>query len=105
MNEVDRLRAERKRIDERIKELLGVPIYKRCKIDVEHYPTGKPSRYYVAIKYYPIDGRAKYQTIYSHNDRDEVIKAIPAIVEELQKLYEMAMADNKETERGDNECI
>ena len=65
MDELERLKAERKRINEKIKELSGAPVYKRCKIDFETYPTRKPTRHFVAIKYYPIDGRAKYQTIFS----------------------------------------
>lgn len=99
MTEIERLKAERKRIDERIKELSGVPVYKRCKIDVEHYPTQKPSRFYVAVKYFPIDGRAKYQTIFSSNDRSKVVEAIPSIIEELQGLYKLATSE--QTERSE----
>ena len=90
MTELQKLKEERKLIDEKIKVLSGVPVYKRCKIDVHEYPTDKPSRYFVAIKYQPIDGHAKYQTLFSSNDRDEVVKAIPNIIEELQGLYELA---------------
>lgn len=98
MEELERLKAERKRIDEKIKELSGVPVYKRCKIDYETYPTRKPTRHYVAIKYYPIDGRAKYQTLFSANDRQTVIEAIPSIIEELQGLYELAVKHIAESE-------
>ena len=89
MTELERLKAERKALDERIKALSGVPIYKRCKIDVEHYPTEKPSRYFLAVKYFPIEGRAKYQTIFSAKDRESVVRAIPEIIEELQGLYDL----------------
>lgn len=88
MTELERLKAERKALDERIKALSGVPIYKRCKIDVD-YPTEKPSRYFLAVKYFPIEGRAKYQTIFSAKDRESVVRAIPEIIEELQGLYDL----------------
>lgn len=89
MTELERLKAKRKALDERIKALSGMPIYKRCKIDVEHYPTKKPSRYFLAVKYFPIEGRAKYQTIFSAKDRESVVQALPEIIEELQGLYEL----------------
>lgn len=88
--ELERLKQEKKAIEEKIKALSGVPVYKRCKIDYETYPTRKPTRHFLAIKYQPIEGRAKYQTLYSSNDRATVIDAIPDIIEELQGLYELA---------------
>lgn len=93
MSELEKLKKERELIDEKIKALSGVPVYKRCKIDVQDYPTDKPSRYYVAIKYQPIGGRPKYQTLFSSNERNEVVNAIPSIIEELQGLYEIATAE------------
>lgn len=98
MEELERLKAERKRIDEKIKELSGVPVYKRCKIDYETYPTRKPTRHYVAIKYTPIDGRAKYQTLFSALDRQTVIDAIPSIIEELKGLYKLATKEKESEE-------
>ena len=96
MDELQRLKQERALLDERIKALSGVPVYRRCKIDRQDYPTDKPSRYFVAIKYKPIDGREKYQTLFSSNSREEVIEAIPNIVEELQGLYELAKSGEVE---------
>ena len=93
MSELEKLKQERKVLDEKIKALSGIPVYKRCKIDFQDYPTDKPTRYFVAIKYQPIGGRAKYQTVFSSNDRNEVVEAIPSIVEELQRLYEIAKAN------------
>ena len=101
MSELEKLKQERKLLDEKIKALSGIPVYKRCKIDFQDYPTDKPTRYFVAIKYQPIGGRAKYQTLFSSNDRNKVIEAIPSIVEELQGLYNLAIS--KETERIKNE--
>lgn len=94
MTELERLKEEKKRIELKIKELSGTPVYKRCKIDYETYPTGKPTRHFVAIKYYPIGGRAKYQTIFSALEKEEVIDAIPEIIEELQGLYKLGKGDN-----------
>lgn len=90
MGRIEELKAQRKLIDEQIKILSGMPVYKRCKIDVETYPTDKPDRYYLAIKYCPISGRAGYHALFASNDRDEVIEAIPSIIEELQGLYDLA---------------
>lgn len=95
--EIERLKEERKRIDMKIKEMSGFPVYKRCKIDYQTYPTEKPTRHFVAIKYFPIDGRPKYQTIFSSNDMEEVKNAIPEIIEELQGLYELAKGQDDGT--------
>lgn len=98
--EIDRLKEKRRLIDERIKALSGVPKYKRCKLDAEEYPTNKPTRYFVAIKYQPIGGRAKYQTLFASNNREEVVEAIPGIVEELQELYKLATGGTHEPDNG-----
>lgn len=98
MTELERLKEEKKRIELKIKELSGIPTYKRCKIDFEEYPTGKPTRHYVAIKYYPLGGRPKYQTIYSATDKEKVVEQIPVIIKELQGLYDLYHEREKEQE-------
>lgn len=88
-NELDDLIQQKREIERKIKELRNcAPIVGQAKIDVEHYPTTKPDRHFLAIYYKPLDsGRSKWQTIFSANDRDSVINKIPEIIENLQELY------------------
>ena len=91
MSDLKELLRQRKELDEKIKQLRGIPVYKRCKVGRETYPTRKPDRFFVAVKYQPLDnGRPRYQTIFSSRDRDEVVNEIPKIIEELQGLYDIA---------------
>ena len=98
MNELEKLIEQKKEIERKIKALKNQSI--ECgfvKIDVEHYPTAKPDRHYLAIKYQPIDGgRAKFQTLFSAFDKQSVIDEIPKIIENLQKLYSAATEGRKE---------
>lgn len=98
MNELDLLIQQKKDIEKRIKELRNsASVIGSAKIDVEHYATGKPDRHYLAIFYKPLgDGRPKWQTIFSSNDRKEVVDEIPNIVKCLQGLYEANKGRNKQ---------
>ncbi len=89
MNELEKLISQKKEIELKIKLLKNqAAIHGFAKIDVEHYPTQKPDRHYLAVYYKPLgDGRAKWQTIFSANGRQEVIDAIPGIASNLQELY------------------
>ena len=96
MKELDDLMRQKKEIEERIKQLSGTPVYKRCKVDIETYPSRsvyraeRGDRYFLAVKYHPLDnGRAKYQTIFASRNKQEVIDEIPKIIEELQGLYDL----------------
>ena len=90
MNELMELIEQKKEIERRIKELKdNAQIVGQAKIDVQHYPTGKPDRHFLAVYYKPLDsGRQKWQTIYSANDRKAVINVIPQIIGNLQELYD-----------------
>ena len=89
MNELEELIRQKKELEKRIKELKNQAcIVGRVKIDVEHYPTRKPDRHYLAVFYRPLDnGREKWQTIFSANNKQSVVDAIPSIVNDLQELY------------------
>lgn len=94
MNELDILIQQKKELEWKIKALRNQSdVVGQVKIDVQHYPTDKPDRFFLAVFYKPIpfrgyEGRSKWQTIFSANDRQSVIDAIPAIVENLQELYD-----------------
>ena len=90
MGELEMLMEQKREIEAKIRAIKNQSAkYGIVKIDVEHYPTHKPDRHFLAIKYQPLDdGRPKYQTIYSSNDRQSVIEAIPHIIDNLQKLYD-----------------
>ena len=89
MNELEKLIKQKKEIEEKIRILKNQStICGMAKVDVEHYPTLKPDRHFLAVHYKPLDdGRAKWQTIFSANSRQEVIDAIPGIISNLQSLY------------------
>ena len=88
-NELDDLIQQKREIERKIKELRNcASIVGQAKIDVEHYPTTKPDRHFLAVYYKPLDSeRSKWQTIFSANDRESVINKIPEIIENLQELY------------------
>lgn len=90
MSELDELLRQKREIERKIKELKNcASIIGQVKIDVEHYPTQKPDRHFLAVYYKPLDnGRQKWQTIFSANDRVSVINKIPEIIENLQELYD-----------------
>ena len=95
-NELEMLIQQKKEIEAKIKELRGSSIsFGRAKISIEHYPTIKPDRHFLAIRYAPIDGREKYQTLFSANDRKSVIEAIPGIINDLKGLYDTVKEETK----------
>ena len=98
MDDLERLIAEKKAIEEKIRMLRNQK--KTCgrfKIDVEHYPTGKADRHYLACYYKPLDnGRPKYMTMYSAHSKQEVIDAIPGMIDNLQKLYDAVTGEQQE---------
>lgn len=102
MTELEKLKAEKREIEAKIRQLQKQNTqYGIAKVDVEHYPTSKPDRHFLAVYYKPIpyngyEGRSKWQTIFSANDRQSVINAIPTIVQNLEALYEMLRGETNE---------
>lgn len=97
MNELDDLIRQKKELEQRIKELKNnASVCGQVKIDMEHYPTAKPDRYYLAVYYKPLgDGRPKWQTVFSANDRQKVVEVIPSIIANLQDLYDRNKGEPK----------
>lgn len=98
MDELELLIQQKKEIERKIRILKNQSV--ECglaKIDMEHYPTQKPDRHYLAVHYKPLDdGRERWQTVFSANNRQSVIDAIPSIVESLQNLYMTASRGSAE---------
>ena len=94
-SEIEKLKQQRKEITQRIRELsenqttVGV-----ARIGMEHYPTFKPDRWYLAIAVQNIDyamgGRQSfsYRSVVNAQDKKAVVGAIPGIIKDLQELYE-----------------
>lgn len=96
MTELEKLIAQKREIEQKIREArhretaVGV-----AKVGVEHYPTDKPDRYYVAIESgykngerFDGMGRRAWRSIINGNSREEVISGIPDVIRDLQKLYD-----------------
>ena len=109
MNELERLKAERKRIDEKIKELKelanGNIDYKRCRIGrATGLPYDTSMVYKLAFNCETAGVRkiqkTNYRAIMYAEDKKTLIDAIPSIIEELQGLYELAVkqSEGNETE-------
>lgn len=91
--EIEKLQEERRKIDERIKQLRnGSPtISGRAKLDKEVYPTQRPDRHYVAIlsSHYEVRREnGRWRSIISANTKEDAIKQIPEVIRDLQALYD-----------------
>ena len=92
MTELEKLMNERRKIDERIKELKNVEVtYGRAKLGLSHYYTSKPDEWYIAIDRI-IDCPAtvgrdmKRYSIIRTNDKDSAIEHIDEIIKDLKGL-------------------
>ena len=103
MTELEELIKQKREIESKIKMLRNqTTVWGMAKVDVERYSTRKPDRHFLAIRYKPLDnGREKWQTIFSANNRQEVINAIPQIIENLKNLYKNVT----EPEEEENESV
>ena len=96
MTKLEELIAQKREIEQKIREERNMEIVVgRVKVGMEHYPTDKPDRYYVAIESgynggnrLDCMGRRAWRSIISGLSRKDVIAGIPEIVRDLQKLYE-----------------
>ena len=89
MNELDELIRQKREIERKIKALKNnALVVGDAKIDIERYPTEKPDKHFLAVRYKADDeGRERWQKIYSAVDRESVVNRIPEIVDCLQELY------------------
>ncbi len=89
--ELEELRRQKKEIERRIAEIKNAQyISGKAKIGVEHYSTGKEDRWYVAVQRVSdtFTPTLRYGAIINGKSMQEVRDCIPAIVKDLQNLYE-----------------
>lgn len=103
MTELEKLKLQKKEIEKRIRELNNQSAHAGCAmVGVEHYPTDKPDRWYVAIEATYKDGnrhdsmgRAAKRSIINGASRKAVIAGIPEVVRDLQALYDQEVGRNE----------
>ena len=101
MTELEKLQAQKREIEEKIKALKNsdVIVVGDIKIDKEHYPTDKPDRCYIAVRgvrrHMHKDVEA-WKSIISRDSMDELIEAIPKLISDIQELYQKAKVKQNE---------
>ena len=103
MTELEQLREQKKKIDQRIRELKRREIVVgKVKIGMESYPTDLPDRYYVAIEAGYRDGnrtdamgRTAWRSIINGPSKEAVVAGIPEIILDLQALYDQEAAGSE----------
>lgn len=96
MDELERLIAQKKEIEQRIREVKNrETIVGRTKIGVERYTTGKPDRHFIAVEVENRDetrigrsDRPRWRAIINGTSRKSVVAGIPDIIRDLAKLYD-----------------
>lgn len=104
MTELEKLIKQKREIEQKIREARHREvIVGRAKVGIEHYPTDKPDRYYVAIETgyrsgnrYDAIGRSAWRSIISGESREAVIAGIPEIISDLQKLYDQGAGKHED---------
>lgn len=96
MSEPDKLIAQKKELEQKIREIKNQNItVGRVMVGKETYPTDLPDRWYVAVTATyrngtPKDalGRTMKRAIINGTSKTEVIDQIPDIIRDLQRLYD-----------------
>ena len=96
MNELDELIAQKREIEQKIREVRRREVtVGKVKVGMEHYPTDLPDRYYVAIETgykggnrKDAMGRSAWRSIINGPSREAVIAGIPEVIRDLQALYD-----------------
>ena len=94
--ELDDLIAKKKEIEKQIKALQSCEhVFGKAKYSIEHYPTDKPDRHYIAINVnrylsydYLLRNKDIWRTIINGKNIKEVVEQIPLIIVDLQTLYD-----------------
>ena len=87
--ELEKLKEERARINQKIKELENkdIVVVENAKIDKEHYPA-RQDEWFVAVKVELVDdGKIIWRSVIRDIDRDKAIDKIPFVINGLQNLY------------------
>ena len=91
---LEELKAQRIKINREIKKLES-GVYTQCgkvKFDKEHYATERLDEYVVSVAVptcvYGSKNKSKWRSVIRSTEPQEVIEAIPALIKDLQALYE-----------------
>jgi len=90
-SELQDLIKQKREIEERIKALKNAStIYGSAKLDIYHYPTSRPDEWFIAIKVPGVceGDQSRYRSIILGHSKEECIEKIPAIIKDLQGLYD-----------------
>ena len=99
MNEIERLKAERKRIDERLKELSALQKLEHQRWRIEIVGTSATKKYRLAFRCKTFnDRKTMWKALLFSEDESTITEEIPSIIEELQGLYELAERRKEERE-------
>lgn len=98
MDEIERLKAERKRIDDRLKEL-SVQKLEHQRWRIEIVGTSATKKYRLAFRCKSFnDRKTMWKALLFSEDERTITEEIPSIIEELQGLYELAERRKEERE-------
>ena len=97
-HELEELMKEKRRIEAQIKVIKsGMPVTYGCaRLSKVHYPTKRPDEYgiYVRRNLTDVDySRESWNDIIKSTKKDDAIKAIPKVIEDLQGLYDKLMEE------------
>ena len=93
-NEIQKLIEERRRIDEKIRELRKRSVQTdNAKLYFEHYPTIRQDEWCVSVKVHKLDGadastKDTWRSIIRGYDKESVINEIIPIITTLTNLYQ-----------------
>lgn len=92
---IEELMAERKQIDAQIKEIKERgTVYGKAKLGIDHYPTAKPDEWVVSL-WVGNEGKKRWRSVIRGLTRDEVINAIPNLIDDLHGLYALVKLDGR----------
>ena len=97
--ELEELKEERARINQKIKELENkdIIVVENAKIDKECFPTSRPDEWFVAVKVELVDdGKIIWRSVIRDWDRNKAINKIPFVINGLQNLYDKLMREKDE---------
>lgn len=102
-SEIERLKAERREIDQRIKELEQTEKFARtgrAKMSYVHFPGYHPDYYAISVLCnkvtLPNNTKTMWRTIIQGEKKSEAAAQIPEVIADLQKLYEQLKGEEDE---------
>ena len=99
---LEELKAKRKELDDQIKSLQSnETTYGLVKIDKEHFPTERPDEWglYIRCDMGNTILKGRWKCVIKDTDKEAVIGKIPGLVEDLQRLFNMACDEMRKGEK------